>query len=86
MNKKKKNVNVKHRKNKQRVRGLRHESLLKAKPKLVAKKKVEVSSESSSVKKPAAKKPAAKKAATKKPAAKKAATKKSVAKKVADKK
>ena len=72
MNKKKKNVNVKHRRNKERIRKLQQDSLLKAKPKPIAKKKVEESpAEKPAAKKPAAKKPAAKKPAAKKPAAKK---------------
>ena len=73
MNKKKKLVLKKHRKNKARIKSLKQNSYAKKSENLLkptdAKKPV--------AKKPASKKPVAKKLATKKPAAKKPAAKKS---------
>ena len=73
MNKKKKAVNKKHRRNKERLKEIKRLALLSS------SKKVE-----NDTKKPAAKKPAAKKPAAKKPAAKKPAAKKPAAKKKSD--
>jgi len=77
MNKKKKLVLKKHRKNKARIKSLKQNSYAKKSEELLkstdAKKSV--------AKKPVAKKPVAKKPVAKKPAAKKSAAKKSAAKK-----
>ena len=62
MNKKKKLVLKKHRKNKERIKSLKQNSYAKKSGELL---------KSTDAKKPAAKKPAAKKPAAKKPAAKK---------------
>ena len=62
MNKKKKQVLKKHRKNRNRIKSLRQNSI---------EKKSEILNISSDLKKPAAKKSVAKKPAAKKPAAKK---------------
>ena len=92
MNKKKKKVNVKHRKNRERVKNLNQESMLKMKKRSISNRKKEnptltkVVAKEPAVKEPAAKKPAAKKPAAKKPAAKKPAAKKPAAKKPAAKK
>ena len=82
MNKKKKLVLKKHRKNRSRIKSLRQNSIANKSEKL------SISSEPKKpvAKKPVAKKPAAKKPAAKKPAAKKPAAKKSAAKKPAAKK
>ena len=77
MNKKKKLVLKKHRKNKARIKSLKQNSYAKKSEELL---------KSTDAKKPAAKKPAAKKPAAKKPAAKKPAAKKPAAKKPAAKK
>ena len=78
MNKKKKAVNKKHRRNKERLKKINRLALLSS------SKKVENETKKPTVKKPAAKKPAAKKPAAKKPAAKKPAAKKPAAKKKSD--
>ena len=72
MNKKKKLVLKKHRKNRNRIKSLRQNSI---------ENKSENLNASSDLKKPAAKKSVAKKPAAKKPAAKKPAAKKPAAKK-----
>ena len=77
MNKKKKQVLKKHRKNRNRIKSLRQNSIAN---------KSENINVSSDIKKPAAKKPVAKKPAAKKPAAKKPAAKKPAAKKPVAKK
>ena len=101
MNKKKKLANKKHRKNRDRVKALRQESLKKAKKPAKVKAPVEdvkiaevdTPKKTTAKKKPAAKKTAAKKkpaakktAAKKKPAAKKTSAKKTAAKKTTTKK
>ena len=78
MNKKKKAVNKKHRRNKERLKEIKRLALLSS------SKKVENETKKPAAKKPAAKKPAAKKPAAKKPAAKKPAAKKPAAKKKSD--
>ena len=92
MYKKKRLAKKKHRKNQMRIKALRAESLLKAKPKKqkVIAKSVDLKDDTSvtteEVKKAPAKKAAAKKAPAKKAAAKKAPAKKSAAKKAPAKK
>jgi len=78
MNKKKKAVNKKHRRNKERLKEIKRLALLSS------SKKVENETKKSAAKKPAAKKPAVKKPAAKKPAVKKPAAKKPAAKKKSD--
>ena len=77
MNKKKKLVLKKHRKNKARIKSLKQNSYAKKSEELL---------KSTDAKKPVAKKPVAKKSVAKKPVAKKPAAKKSAAKKSAAKK
>ena len=72
MNKKKKLVLKKHRKNKARIKSLKQNSYAKKSEELL---------KSTDAKKPVAKKPVAKKPVAKKPVAKKPAAKKSAAKK-----
>tara|TARA_Y100000590_G_C15719491_1_gene1013052 strand:- start:1468 stop:1740 length:273 start_codon:yes stop_codon:yes gene_type:complete len=83
MNKKKKLVNKKHRKSKNRTRLLRSTSLSKIKTKAPKKveKTLEQTTDVSKAKKTATKKTAAKKTAAKKTAAKKTTAKKTTAKK-----
>ena len=78
MNKKKKAVNKKHRRNKERLKEIKRLALLSS------SKKVENETKKPAAKKPATKKPAAKKSVAKKPVAKKPAAKKPAAKKKSD--
>ena len=89
MNKKKKITQIKHRKNKERIKKLQQASLLKAKPKIIQPTRtVEIvpESEVKTVIKAPSKKTTSEKAVPKKTTAKKAAPKKTTAKKAAPKK